>query len=810
MIPTTWNGYFVVQTEPNSTTFTVNMAADPGSTINFYGKETALLRTTAGCSVKDNIFTYNHDYGIQAGNQADGLMIQGNVVEYSNGVGLQANASYSQIRNNKIHNSALNGLVLTTATAQPLICTDIVGNQVYDNGLVVTSPGIQLTVSGGNPCTDINIEGNHCFDDQAVKTQSNGLKITGSPTRVSVLNNNLANNNIANIQVPSTDGVTVDNNIGVNPRAKSDLGTVTGSPAFDSSLANYFTATLGGNITPTMPANLIDGTIMTMALTQDATGSRTWTSPANAITSGTLTLSTTASVTDTIVWAYNLPLAKWIEVSRSIHDAQYPSIVTTTTNLTMTVANDTVLADSTSGNITVKLPTAVGIAGKVLTVKRINVASANNVILAVASASGQTIDGTATQITIYDQWQCVAVKSNGTNWFEVAAVDNAMTTLGDILYESSNLVPARLAGNTTTTKKYLSQTGNGTISAVPAWAQIAAADLSNGVTGSGSVVLATSPALTGSPTAPTPSANDNSTNIATTAYVDGAITGLDAKDPVAYASTSALPANTYANGSSGVGATLTGNANGFLIIDGITLAITANGLRALVAGEATAANNGWYIITDVGSVITKYVLTRDPASDQAAEIESGYITGVVAPSGLTGGANNGKAFISSAPSPFTVGTSSLTFSQVGSTYSAGTGLSLSGTTFSIDTSVTVDKTTAQTLTNKRVTWRVVSMTDATSITPTGDTADENTQANTQAAGTLTANAPSGTPTDGQKLILRIKCTNAQNWSWNAIYRGSNDVVLPTSTTGSSKTDYLAFIYNNADTKWDLLAKNLGF
>lgn len=54
--------------------------------------------------------------------------------------------------------------------------------------------------------------------------------------------------------------------------------------------------------------------------------------------------------------------------------------------------------------------------------------------------------------------------------------------------------------------------------------QLAAADLSNGVTGSGAVVLAASPTLTGTPalaaaTATTPATNDNSTKVATTAYV---------------------------------------------------------------------------------------------------------------------------------------------------------------------------------------------------------------------------------------------------------------------------------------------------
>lgn len=46
---------------------------------------------------------------------------------------------------------------------------------------------------------------------------------------------------------------------------------------------------------------------------------------------------------------------------------------------------------------------------------------------------------------------------------------NPMTTLGDIIYENAAPTPARLAGNTTTTQKYLTQTGTGAISAVPAW-----------------------------------------------------------------------------------------------------------------------------------------------------------------------------------------------------------------------------------------------------------------------------------------------------------------------------------------------------
>lgn len=180
---------------------------------------------------------------------------------------------------------------------------------------------------------------------------------------------------------------------------------------------------------------------------------------------------------------------------------------------------------------------------------------------------------------------------------------------------------------------------------------------------------------------------------ATKNYVDTSVASFDEKPSVAYASASALPANSYSNGSSGVGATLTGSSNGPLIIDSVTLVIGAVGQRILVAGEAAPANNGWYTLTQIGTVaVSPYILTRATESDTAAEIGPGYLTGVIAPNTLTPGtANNGKVFISVAADPFTVGTTSLTFSQVGGTYSAGTGLSLSGSTFSVDTSVTPQK-----------------------------------------------------------------------------------------------------------------------
>lgn len=292
-------------------------------------------------------------------------------------------------------------------------------------------------------------------------------------------------------------------------------------------------------------------------------------------------------------------------------------------------------------------------------------------------------------------------------------------------------------------------------------------------TGTGALVFGTSPTISGaslgsSSTATTQSSNDNSTKLATTAYVDSAFSSFDSKPQVAYASTSALPANTYSNGSSGVGATLTGTSNGPLIIDGVTILIGQVNERVLVAGEATAANNGWWTITQIGVVaVSPYILTRAVESNQAVEISSGYITSVIAPNGLTpGSANNGKVFISiAAANPFVVGTTNLTFTPVGNVYSAGTGIGLSGTTFSIDTGVTVDKTTTQILTNK----------DLSSGTNTFPTLNQST---TGSAATLTTpRTIGGVSFNGSSNITVSTATGGFTVSGGNLALGTNSITM---------------------------------
>ena len=88
----------------------------------------------------------------------------------------------------------------------------------------------------------------------------------------------------------------------------------------------------------------------------------------------------------------------------------------------------------------------------------------------------------------------------------------------------------------------------------------------------------------------------------------------------------ALPANTYANGTSGVGATLTANANGvFPTRDG---KVPFAGMNVLVTGEAAPANNGLYRLGTIGSSTTAWVLTRIAGFDASATFKPGMRIGI--------------------------------------------------------------------------------------------------------------------------------------------------------------------------------------
>jgi len=208
-----------------------------------------------------------------------------------------------------------------------------------------------------------------------------------------------------------------------------------------------------------------------------------------------------------------------------------------------------------------------------------------------------------------------------------------------------------------------------------------------------------SPTFTGTPAAPTATAGDSTTQIATTAFVQSAVRSVPSKEASNYATIAALPTVVYYNGvaNDGVGATLTGFAVGALGVDSQSPVV---GNRILVKNQADNKQNGIYTVTATGSGIAVFVMTRALDFNQQQDIKTGASTYVVG--GTTLAATTWD--VNSADNPV-IGTDAITFIQSAGPGSiiAGTGISISGVTVAIDTSVTVDKTTAQTLTNKTLT-----------------------------------------------------------------------------------------------------------
>ena len=123
------------------------------------------------------------------------------------------------------------------------------------------------------------------------------------------------------------------------------------------------------------------------------------------------------------------------------------------------------------------------------------------------------------------------------------------------------------------------------------------------------------------------------------------------------------------------------------IIDGVTLAA---GHRVLLNGQTLERENGIYVVSVSGAP------TRALDFDTSAEVDSGDF--VFVSNGLTYG---GTGWVQTSR-PLTIGSDPINFTQFAGagTYTDGNGLNLNGTVFSIDTAVTVDVNTAQTLTNK--------------------------------------------------------------------------------------------------------------
>lgn len=211
---------------------------------------------------------------------------------------------------------------------------------------------------------------------------------------------------------------------------------------------------------------------------------------------------------------------------------------------------------------------------------------------ATAHASGVVVRGNA--VAYYINQHAAEIKA-----LEANVPANPLTTLGDTPYGGASGLPTRLAGNTSATKKYLTQTGDGMNSAAPAWGTIAAADvptLNQSTSGNAATAtaLAANPTETGCSTIKTVTAIDAGANLTCTAIqlavADGATLGLATFAAADFNSSGGLISIDYTNAQKA-----TGSVPGFLTAADWT---TFNGKQAsgnyitALTGDVTASGPG--------------------------------------------------------------------------------------------------------------------------------------------------------------------------------------------------------------------------
>lgn len=272
----------------------------------------------------------------------------------------------------------------------------------------------------------------------------------------------------------------------------------------------------------------------------------------------------------------------------------------------------------------------------------------------------------------YSTTDVMTINTNGS-----VAFNGQAGSAGQVLQSNATSAPTWVTPNAGTVT---SVSGAGTVSGLTLTGTVTnsgSLTLGGSITGfatSGANTNLTSVALTTGTVSTAPS---NANDIVNKTYADSIATGINFHAACNYATVAALAANTYNNGTSGVGATLTANANGTLTIDGYTLVIGDVGKRLLIKNEATGANNGVYTLTQAGTLVLPYILTRatdyDTSGSGTNEIDQGDFLLILAGSTLAN-----TSWVQQTALPITVGTTAITFLQFGATGS-GTVTSVGGT-----------------------------------------------------------------------------------------------------------------------------------
>ena len=523
---------------------------------------------------------------------------------------------------------------------------------------VAATGGTGISVTGSPITTSgtLNIT-NTAPDQTVVLTAGTGISTSGTYPNFTITNTS-----------PSSGG-TVTSVAATVPSLLSISGSpITSSGTLDITYSGIALPILNGGTGETTSNAALNALLPSQATNNGKVLSTDGTDTSWVAVSGTGTVTSVAATAGTGISVTGSPIttAGTLNITNTAPDQTVVLTGAGTTSISGTYPNFTITSnDSATGTVTsvaAAAGTGISITGSPITTSgTLNITNtAPDQTVVLTAGTGINTSGTYPNFTVTNSAPDQTVSfSNGTG-ISVTGVYPAFTV--------TNTSPS--SGGTVT-----SVSGTGTVSGLTLSGTVTSSGnltLGGAITGfaaSGANTDITSVALTSGTITAIPTAGSDIVN---KAYADAIASGIHFHESVNLATTAALPANTYNNGTSGVGATLTANANGVLSVDS-TVTITSE--RILVKNEATGANNGVYVVTQVGSAGTPYILTRatdfDTVGTGTNQIDEGDFFLVT-----SGVANLNTAWVQQTAPPITVGTTAIVFQQFAAplVYSAGTGL----------------------------------------------------------------------------------------------------------------------------------------